>query len=98
MGRKRRMKDPFGLRRASQSMTLALNVMKGRMAEDSFEMSQRLQGHDVKKTHKGGDFVVRRGKRGKPITYEIKTGDSRLSEAQTRKKRRLGKRYKVIRY
>ena len=69
------------------------------MAEDSFEMNMRLQGYDVKKIHKGGDFVVRKGRRGKPVTYEVKSGDSQLSEAQKRKKRRLGKkRYKVVRY
>lgn len=98
VGRKRKMKDPSGLRRALQSMTLAFNKMKGRMAEDSFEMSMRLQGYEVQKIHEGGDFVVRKGRRGKPTTYEVKTGDSELSEAQKKKKRRLGKRYKVVRY
>jgi hypothetical protein len=98
MGRKRKMKDPLGLERASRSMTLSFNKMRGRMAEDSFEMSQRLQGREVRKIHKGGDFVVRKGGRDKPTTYEIKTGDSELSEAQERKKRRLGRRYKVVRY
>ena len=73
------------------------------MSEDWFALTQRLQGYEVKKIHKGGDFVVQKRdpfgrKRGKPETYEIKTGDSQLSEAQKRKKRRLGKRYKVVRY
>lgn len=98
MGRKKRTKDPFGLKRVSQLLNLSFNRLKGRMAEDSFEMSMLLQGYDVKRIHEGGDFVVRRGSRGKPVTYEIKTGGSKLSKAQKRKKRKLGKRYKVIRY
>lgn len=101
MGRK--TKDPFGLNRLSKRMTLASNRMTGRMAEDSFAMTQRIQGHDVRKTHKGRDFEVQRRdlfgrKRGKPISYEIKTGGSQLTESQRRKKRRLGRRYRVVRY
>ena len=93
----------FDLNRISKSATLANNKMRGKMAEDSFELEQRLQGNDVKKIHKGGDFVVQKrdffGKNvGKPTVHEIKTGNSQLSEAQTKKKKQLGKRYKVHRY
>ena len=98
MGRKRKMKDPYGLRRASKSSTLAFNKWRGRMSEDWFALTQRFQGHEVKRIHKGGDFVVKKSKRSKPVTYEIKTGDAQLSEAQKRKKRRLVKKYKVVRY
>jgi hypothetical protein len=78
--------------------------MRGKMAEDSFELDQTLQGNECRKIHKGGDFAVQKKdifgrKIGKPKTYEIKTGDSQLSDAQQRKQRRLGKsRYKVVRY
>lgn len=109
--RKSKNDDPFGfgsldlgLDRLSKSSTLASNKMRGRMAEDSFALEQRLQGHDVKRIHKGGDFVVqKRGifgrKTGKPTTYEIKTGNAQLSDAQKKKKSRSPKeRYKVIRY
>jgi hypothetical protein len=77
--------------------------MTGRMAEDSFAMSQRIQGHEVRKTHKGRDFQVQKRdlfgrKIGKPISYEVKTGGSELTEAQRRRKARLGRRYKVVRY
>ena len=74
------------------------------MSEDWFALTQRLQGHEVRKIHKGGDFVVQKRdafgrKKGKPITVEVKTGDSKLSEAQERKKKRLGKKkYKIVRY
>jgi hypothetical protein len=38
------MRYPFG----AGSLTLAENRMKGRAAEETFEMSQRSQGHDVR--------------------------------------------------
>lgn len=103
--------DPFGLGSFdlglgtfSKRQTLASNRMKGKMAEDSFHLEQNLQGNDCRKIHKGGDFVVQKrdffgNKVGKPTVHEIKTGNSKLSDAQKRKKARLGnKRYKVERY
>lgn len=77
--------------------------MRGRLTEDSFATTQSVQGHDVKRIHKGGDFVVQKralfgNKIGKPITYEVKSGGSQLSEAQKRKKRQLKRNYKVVRY
>jgi hypothetical protein len=78
--------------------------MRGRMAEDSFALEQRMQGHECRKIHKGGDFVVQKRdfygrKVGKPKTYEVKTGNSELSDAQKRKQRRSPKgSYKVVRY
>lgn len=97
--RTRRYKDPFGV----QSFGLATNRMNGRMAEETFELSQRLQGHDVRKIKKGGDYVVQKKdlfgrKRGKPKVIEVKNGDSQLSRAQKRMKKRLGRRYEVVRY
>jgi len=101
--RPRRVRDPYGLQVLSKRLTIASNRMTGRMAEDSFAMTQRMQGHEVRKIRKGGDFVVQKTdgfgrKIGKPITVEVKTGGSELSEAQRRKKGRLGRRYKVVRY
>ena len=70
-----------GLGHLSKSLTLANNKMKGRMAEDSFVLEQTIQGKEVKRIHKGGDFVVKDTdmfgrKVGKPKTCEIKTGKS----------------------
>ena len=48
----------IGLGRLSKSLTLANNKMKGRMAEDSFALEQTIQGKEVRRIHKGGDFVV----------------------------------------
>ena len=94
----------LGLNGYSKRATLANNRMKGKMAEDSFMLEQRMQGNDCKKIHKGGDFIVQKreilsGKKiGKPRVVEIKTGGSRLSKAQTRNKKRLGKGFKEVRY
>jgi hypothetical protein len=109
LGRRRSSdNDLFGLGSFSKSLTLSNNRMRGRMAEDSFALDQTLRGKEVRRMHKGGDFVVQdpetdmfgnRRLRSKPVTYEVKTGNSQLSDAQKRKQRRLGKsRYKVVRY
>lgn len=85
-------------------LTLSNNRFRGRLAEDQTRMSYALSGHDVRKIRKGGDFVVQKrdwltGRAvGSPKTVEVKTGGSRLSEAQQNKKRRLGSRYVVERY
>jgi hypothetical protein len=73
------------------------------MAEDSFALEQQLQGKEVRKIHKGGDFIIQDTdmfgrKVSKPKTYEIKTGNAQLSKAQQRKKKRLKRNYKVVRY
>jgi hypothetical protein len=94
----------FGLGNFSKRETLANNRMRGRMAEESFHMEQNLQGSDCRKIHKGGDFVVQKrdifgNNVGKPTVHEIKTGNAKLSDAQRRKRARLGNsRYKVERY
>ena len=101
MGRKK--PDPFGLKKESKRFTLRMNKMRGKMAEDSFRIEQGVRGHDVQRIHKGGDFVVQKKdlfgrKIGKPVTHEIKTGNSKLSPAQKKKKKQLKRRYKINRY
>ena len=103
--------DPFGfgsfdsgLSSFSKRATFENSKFRGGMAEDSFAFEQRVQGNDCQKIHKGGDFVVQKrgifgNKIGKPTTYEIKTGNAKLSKAQQNKKRRSAKgSYKVVRY
>jgi len=95
--------DVSGLGKFSKRVTLSNNRMRGRTAEGIFAMEHTFQGDDVKKIHKGGDFVVQKKdflgrKIGRPTTHEIKTGHSKLSEAQKRRKRQLKGRYKVNRY
>jgi len=77
---------------------------KGKIAKDRFAFDQALQGNDCIKIRKGGDFIVQRrdffgNEIGKPIVYEVKTGNSKLTEAQENRKRQLGRdRYKVVKY
>ncbi|MCW4005140.1 MAG: hypothetical protein NWF04_00870 [Candidatus Bathyarchaeota archaeon] len=93
----------LGLRNFSKRQTLSNNRFRGRMAEESFALQQRLQGNDCKKIHRGGDFIVQKrdifgNKIGKPKTVEVKTGKSQLSKIQRSTKRRLGKNFKEVRY
>lgn len=95
--------DLFGLDNLSKRLTLSSNRMRGRMAEDGYALEQRIQGNDCRKIHKGGDFVVQKRdifgrKIGKPKTVEIKTGGSKLSKAQEKKKKQLKGNYEVKRY
>ena len=79
-------------------------MLKGKIAKDRFAFDQAMQGHDCTKIVEGGDFVVQKrdffgNKVGEPAIYEVKTGNSKLTEAQEKRKRQLGRnRYKVVRY
>ena len=90
-------------KKQKQRETLERNIRRGRDAEKYFEHALIAQGNDCRRIHEGGDYVVqkkdwRRNAVGKPITSEIKTGNSNLSKAQKRTKRRLGRNFKEIRY
>ena len=98
-------KDPFRFGNISRRFTLSSrNRAKGGIAKDRFAFDQSMQGHDCKKIRQGGDFVVQKrdffgNKIGNPTIYEVKTGNSKLTEAQEKRKRQLGRdRYKVVRY
>jgi hypothetical protein len=97
-------KDPFGFGNTSRRFTKSSRRAKGNVARDRFAFDQAMQGHDCKKIREGGDFVVQKrdffgNKVGKPTTYEVKTGNSPLTEAQEKRKRQLGNnRYKIARY
>lgn len=76
---------------------------KGNIAKDRFAFDQAMQGSDCTKTRRGGDFVVQKRdffgeKDGEPTVYDVKTGDSKLTEAQELRKRQLRGRYKITRY
>jgi hypothetical protein len=104
---KRKLSDhrPFGFgntsRRFAQS---SMRREKGRVAKDRFAFDQSLQGNDCVKIRRDGDFVVQErdffgNKIGNPVVYDVKTGNAKLTEAQEKRKRQLGKdRYKVARY
>lgn len=97
-------KKPMGFGNTSRRFTQTERSVKGSIAKDRFAFDQAMQGHDCQKTRKDGDFVVQKrdffgNKVGEPTTYEVKNGNSKLTEAQEKRKRELGRnRYKIARY
>jgi hypothetical protein len=97
-------KKPLGFGNTARRFNPSNRRIKGNIAKDRFAFDQAMQGHDCTKIREGGDFVVQKrdffgNKVGEPTTYEVKTGNSKLTEAQERRKRELGRdRYKVVRY
>jgi hypothetical protein len=96
---------PFGFGNTSRRFTQSSSRReKGKIAKDRFAFEQDMQGNDCTKTCKKGDFIVQKrdffgNKIGNPTTYEVKTGNSKLTECQEKRKRQLGRdRYKVVRY
>jgi hypothetical protein len=76
---------------------------KGSIAKDRFAFDQAMQGHDCTKIHRGGDFMVQKRdflgeKIGEPTVVEVKTANSKLTEAQEKRKKEFRGRYKIVRY
>jgi len=96
--------DPLKYGNVSKRFNLSSKHAKGRIAKDRFAFDQTMQGHDCEKIREGGDFVVQKrdffgNKVGEPTIYEVKTGNSKLTEAQEKRLRQLGRnRYKIVRY
>lgn len=96
--------DPLRSGKVSRRLNLSSNRAKGNIAKDRFAFDQAMQGHDCLKIRQDGDFLVQKrdffgNKVGEPTTYEVKTGNSKLTEAQEKRKRQLGRnRYKIARY
>ncbi len=96
---------PFGFGNTSRRFALSsIRREKGKIAKDRFAFEQSLLGNDCTKIRKDGDFVVQErdffgNKIGEPTIYEVKNGNSKLTEAQEKRKRQLGRnRYKIVRY
>ncbi len=99
----KRNDDTLKLGNVSKRFRLSSKRAKGSIAKDRFAFDQAMQGHDCQKICEGGDFVVQRrdffgNKVGEPTIFEVKTGNSPLSEAQEKRKRQLRSRYKIARY
>lgn len=104
LSKRKKSSNPFdvdiGL--LKKRMTLENNKFKGKMGEDSFRDTEMAKGSDVKRIHKGGDFIYRpknhfTNSYGKPVTVEVKTGNARLSKAQKENKKRKGKNFREVR-
>ena len=94
----------MGFGNTSRRFTQSSRRIKGNIAKDRFAFDQTMQGHDCQKIRESGDFVVQKrdffgNKVGEPTTFEVKTGNSKLTEAQLERQQRLGRnRYKIARY
>jgi hypothetical protein len=95
---------PYGFGNTTRRLPITRGRLKGSIAKDRFAFDQAMQGHDCTKIREDGDSVVQKrdffgNKVGEPTTYEVKTGNSKLTEAQEKRQRELGRnRYKVARY
>jgi hypothetical protein len=96
--------NPFRFGNTSRRFTLSSRKAKGSIAKDRFAFDQSMQGNDCTKICEGGDFVVQKrdffgNEIGKPTVYEVKTGNSKVTEAEEKRKRQLGRnKYKIVRY
>jgi hypothetical protein len=94
---------PYGFGNTARRFTHTRKA-NGSIAKDRFAFDQAMQGHDCQKICKGGDFVVQKrdffgNVVGPPTVFDVKTGNSKLTEAQEKRQRQLGRnRYKVARY
>ena len=97
-------KKPLGFGNTARRFNPSSRRVKGNIAKDRFAFDQAMQGHDCRKIREGGDFVVQKRdffgeKVGEPMVVDVKTGDSKLTKAQEKKQRQLGRnRYKIARY
>jgi hypothetical protein len=97
-------KDPLKRGNISKRFNLSSRRAKGNIAKDRFAFDQAVQGHDCAKIREGGDFIVQKrdffgNEIGEPTVFEVKTGNSSLTEAQEKRQRQLGRRrYKIARY
>jgi hypothetical protein len=88
----------------SRRFNLSSRHAKGDIARDRFAFDQAMQGHDCTKIRKDGDFIVQKrdffgNEIGEPTVFEVKTGNSPLSEAQKKRKRQFrSSRYRIVRY
>lgn len=97
-------KKPFGFSNTNRRFPQTGRRTDGKIAKDRFAFDQAMQGNDCTKIRKNGDFVVQErdffgNEIGKPTVYEVKTGNSKVTEAEEKLKRQLGRdRYKIARY
>jgi hypothetical protein len=95
---------PYGFGNTNRRLPESLRKKAGNIARDRFAFDQAMKGNDCVKIRKGGDFVVQErdffgNPIGKPTTFQVKTGNSKVTEAEEKRRRQLGRdRYKIARY
>jgi len=90
--------------KVAKRFTQSNRRVKGDIARDRFAFDQAMQGHDCTEIRKDGDFVVQKrdffgNAVGAPTVFEVKTGNSKVTDAQEKRRRQLGRnRYRIVRY
>jgi hypothetical protein len=103
LGKQNSNDDPLQHGKISRRLGSSSKRVKGNIARDRFAFDQAMQGNDCAMIREGGDFVVQKrdffgNKVGEPTIFEVKTENSKLTEAQISRKRQLRGRYKIARY
>lgn len=104
MSKKLQEKRPYGFGNTNRRFTKSSRKVAGDIARDRFAFEQSMHGNDCAKICKGGDFVVQErdffgNEIGEPKIYQVKTGNSKITDVEADRKRQLGRdRYKLVRY
>jgi len=94
----------YGFGNTNRRFTKPSRKTAGDIARDRFAFEQSMNGNDCVKIRKGGDFVVQErdffgNEIGKPKIYQVKTGNTKITETEEKRKRQLGRdKYKIVRY
>lgn len=89
-------------KKQNKQIVLANNRVKGRIAEDSYVTSRRMQGYEVTRTGKGSDYSERKinlwtGHKGPKTLVEVKSSQTALISKLQNKTQRKSSRYRVER-
>jgi hypothetical protein len=101
---KKTIQRPYGFGNTNRRFTKSPRKTAGDLAKDRFAFDQAMQGNDCTKIREGGDFVVVKrdflGETvGEPTTFEVKTGNSKVTAAERERQKKLGSnRYRIVRY
>jgi hypothetical protein len=97
-------KKPFGFGNTNRRFPQTGRHTQGKIAKDRFAYEQAIAGNDCRKLQRGGDFVVQQrdffgNPVGEPTVFDVKAGNSRVTEAETQRQHKLGRRrHKFVRY
>jgi hypothetical protein len=92
------------VKKAKKRTQLGVNKARGRMAEGVFETQEIIKGNSIRRAPHGRDYIVTErhpitGKYRKTTHVEVKSScTAPMSPLQKAEKKRLGHRYKVVRY
>lgn len=101
---KKTANKPYGFGNTNRRFVESPRKAAGKIARDRFAFDQAIQGNDCIKLRKDGDFIVQKldffgNAIGEPTVVDVKTGNSKITEAEQKRRRQLGRdRHKIVRY